>query len=386
MCLTACRRFFRAFFVWPRFHAMLRKEFATMVRDPATAGMVIGVPIMQLILFGYAINTRPKHLPIALVTADQSPLVHQITERIEKTHYLTFTHHVSKKVANTLMAENKIQFFLEIPPHFTQKVMMHMHPSILLVADNTDAMATAAATSAIQQALSTQFTHNDRGTLDFLTPPPPQMNLVVHKRYNPLDLTRYTIVPGLLGVTLTMTLVMVTAGQIAKEYEKGTMEMLLATPLRPLEVLIAKITPYLLVGYLQMSVILAVMVFVLHIPLVGHVLYLYLGAFPFIACNLAVGIMLSTFAKSQIQAMVTSVYFFLPSMLLTGFMFPFQGMPEWAQMIGNMLPMTHFIQIARGVILKDIGLAVVGKMLIPIVVFLMTVMLIAVKSYRSTLD
>ncbi len=373
-------------FVWPRFHAMLCKEFATMVRDPATAAMVIGVPIMQLILFGYAINTRPKHLPMALVTAEHTQLIEQITERIEKTGYLQCIGAMSKTKANQWMAQNKIQFFLEVPPHFTQKVMQHRHPKLLLVADNTDAMATATATQAIQQALLTQFVHNTRGPLAFLQPPAPTMQLVVHKRYNPLDLTRFTIVPGLLGVTLTMTLVMVTAGQIAKEHEKGTMEMLLATPLRPLEVLIAKITPYLLVGYLQMTVILLVMVSILHIPLVGHVGYLYLAALPFIACNLAVGIMLSTFAKTQIQAMVTSVYFFLPSMLLTGFMFPFQGMPHWAQMIGNVLPMTHFIQITRGVILKDMALTVVGQTLMPIIAFLIAVLWIATKSYRSTLD
>ncbi len=370
-----------------RLWAIMLKEFLQLKRDKGTFGMAVMMPLMQLIIFGFAINNNPKNLPMVIVSADHSAFIRTIVTAMENTHYFQIINdNASVAEAQQMLREGKTLFVLHIPPNFTRELVRGKQPNLLLQADATDPVATANAISATNYIVQNTLSDNLVGSLANLKPQPPPIGIIVHAVYNPLLITQYNIVPGLLGVVLTMTLVMITALAITRERERGTMENLLATPVRPLEVIVGKIVPYIILGYVQVAIVLLIGTLLFHIPHRGSILLLCLMCLPFIAANLSVGLMFSTIAKNQLQAVQSTLFFFLPSILLSGFMFPFRGMPIWAQYLGNILPMTHFLVMVRGILLKGNGFIQIWPALWPIMLFTLMVILIGMRRYKQTLD
>jgi len=388
---------------WQRLWAIVRKEFIQMLRDKGTLAMIIGIPLLQVILFGYAINTNPHKLPTAVISGDESIFTRDFIQGMENTDYFHITQQVkSEAEGEHLLATGKVLFVLNIPPNFTRSLVRGDHPALLLEADATDPSATGNALSAVGILAQSVFNYHLRGALHYLhndsysrddvstnpqfTTSSSPVDLRIHARYNPEAITQLNIVPGLMGVILTMTMVMITAVAVTRERERGTMENLLATPALPTEVMVGKVLPYIIVGYLQAIVVLLAADLLFAIPFEGNVLLLLFAAMPFIAANLAVGLAMSTLAKNQLQSIQMTTFFFLPSLLLSGFMFPFAGMPQWAQYVGEALPLTHFLRITRGILLKGNGFAEIWPDVWPILLFLLAIMLLGVKRYRRTLD
>ena len=372
---------------WNRFLAVLIKEFRQVRRDRLTFAMMVGVPIMQLILFGFAINSDPKHLPLALVDADRSEFSRSFVAGLENSAYFEITERpAGEKEGDGMLAEGIVQFVLVIPPDFSRKLIRGERPAMLLAADATDPAATGNAIAAINAIGQRSIGRELAGPLASLRPVEPPFEIRIQRRYNPEGLTRYNVVPGLIGVILTLTLVMMTALAMTRERERGTMENLLATPAKPVEVMFGKIVPYILIGYVQVLVILVVARLLFDVPMVGSLALLSVVLVVCIAANLAVGFTFSTIARNQLQAMQLTFFFFLPSMLLTGFMFPFRGMPGWAQTIGEALPLTHFLRVVRGILLKGNGIAEVTPHLWPIALFMAVAGAVALLRYRQTLD
>ena len=374
-------------FALHRFIAVLMKEFVQMRRDRLTFAMMIGVPVMQLVLFGYAINMDPKGLPAAVVSADQSPFTRSLVRALENTGYFRIVAQpATVDEAEDLLALGRVQFVLQVPEDFSRRLQRGDGAVVLVEADATDPAATSNALAALQQVSLTGLDHDLTGPLASLKARPAPFEVRVHRRYNPEGKTQYNIVPGLMGVVLTMTMVMMTSIAMTRERERGTMENLLATPVRPLEVMLGKIVPYIVVGYVQVVVILTAAKFLFQVPMVGSLVLLSTVLILFIAANLAIGFTFSTLAKSQMQAMQMTMFFFLPSILLSGFMFPYRGMPHWAQVLGEVFPLTHFLRIVRGIMLKGTGLAEIAPNIWPLAVILLVVSAVALKRYQRTLD
>jgi ABC-2 type transport system permease protein len=372
---------------WNRLVAVIIKEFLQMMRDKTTLGMIIGIPLIQLILFGYAINTNPRHLPVAIVNEDHTDLSRRILSSMQNSSFFELiSQATSTQEASLLLKQGKIQFIVSFPNHFSRDLVRGLHPKILLEADGSDPSSIGGAVSAFSKFPYLSLNEHLSGPLAFLKPQPPPFEVEVHAVYNPLEVTAYHIVPGLLGVVLTMTLVIVTALVITREIERGTMETLLATPLKPFEVMMGKIIPFVMVGYVQVLLILLMAKLLFAIPTQGSILLLLMLSLPFIAANLSMGLMFSTMASNQLQAAQSSMFFFLPSLLLSGFMFPFRGLPEWAQWIGTLLPLKHYLLIVRGILLKGSGFADVWQEEIPMILFCAVVLFIGYKRYRKTLD
>ena len=372
---------------WARFLAILTKEFRQVRRDRLTFGMMVVIPIVQLILFGFAINSDPKHLPLAVIDADTSEFSRALIAGLENSQYFRITQRASSdREGDQLLARGIVQFTLAIPSDFSRRLARGEKPVMLLAADATDPAATGNALAALsgiaQQAIGRELT----GTLAGLRPADSPFEIRVQRRYNPEGLTRYNVVPGLIGVILTMTMVMMTGLAMTRERERGTMENLLATPAKPFEVMLGKIVPYILIGYVQVTVILLMARLLFDVPMVGSLWLLSLALILFIAANLAVGFTCSPIARNQLQAMQLTFIFVLPSMLLTGFMFPFRGMPTWAQGIGEVLPLTHFLRVVRGILLKGNGIADIMPHLWPIALFMVVAGTVAMLRYRQTLD
>ena len=345
-------------FNFARFVAIIRKEFIQMRRDRLTFAMMFGIPILQLILFGFAINSDPKNLPVAVLASDNSPFARRFIHAMENSGYFQIADHVeTEEEARQLLARGEVQFVLNLPSDFSRKLVRGERPAMLVQADATDPSAVSSAVQVMNEISRTAFDRDLAGPLQKLGAQGGPVEMRIHLEYNPDRITQYNIVPGLMGVVLTMTMVMITALAVTREHERGTMESLLATPALPLEVMTGKIVPYILVGYVQVTVILLAARILFRVPMVGSLPLLYLCALSFIAATLAVGITISTLARNQLQAMQMSFFFFLPSLLLSGFMFPFRGMPEWAQVIGQALPLTHFLRVLRGILLKGNGFA-----------------------------
>ncbi|NCS66026.1 MAG: mannose-1-phosphate guanyltransferase [Hydrogenophilales bacterium CG03_land_8_20_14_0_80_62_28] len=374
-------------FSFSRFAAVVVKEFIQMRRDRLTFAMMVGIPLMQLLLFGFAINSDPKHLPTAVRIAENSQFARSFVAAMQNSGYFTIVSRTASEAeAAELLARGEAQFVIDIPADFARRVQRGERPAILVEADATDPAATSNALGALSTLAQTALDRDLAGPLARLKSGPPPFEVRLHRRYNPEGITQYNIVPGLMGVILTMTMVMGTGLAVTRERERGTMENLLATPVRPLEVTLGKIVPNILVALIQVTLILLASYFVFHVPMVGSLALLYACAMVFVFALLGVGITFSTLAKNQMQSMQMTMFFFLPNMMLSGFMFPFRGMPGWAQAIGEVLPLTHFLRIVRGILLKGNGLAEVLPELGPIVAFFLVVMAIALKRYRRTLD
>jgi ABC-2 type transport system permease protein len=370
-----------------RLWAVAGKEFVQMRRDRMTFAMMIGIPVLQMILFGFAINNDPKHLPVAIHNADPGPYARAVVTAMQTSGYFTLAGAVASEAeGERLLATGKVQFLLNIPEDFSRRLLRGERPALLLTADATDPAATSNAVGAFRVLAEDALRRDLGGAAGHLLRDPGPLELIVHPRYNPEGVTRYNIIPGLIGVVLTMTLVIITSLAMTRERERGTMENLLATPVRPLEVMLGKILPYIAVGYVQLTVILLAARFLFRVPITGSIPLLVAAALLFIAANLGVGLTFSTLARTQLQAAQMSFFFFLPSLLLSGFMFPFRGLPGWAQTLGELLPLTHFLRIVRGILLKGNGVTEILPEMWPIALFLVVVLSVGLKRYRRTLD
>lgn len=371
-----------------RFFAVVVKEFMQMRRDRLTFGILIGIPVAQLIIFGYAINFDPKGLPLAVVRGEESVFTRNVITGLKTSGYFrVLDPPVSAARARVMLATGEAQFALAFPPGFAASVLRGERPQALLEADATDPVATANAIAAAS-LISADALDRDLppGLFSDLRRREGAFRLTVHRAFNPEGVTRYNVVPGLLGVVLTLTMVLVTGVAITRERERGTMESLLATPARPVEVIFGKIVPYVIVGYIHVSLILTAAWLLFGVPMVGNIVTLLLVTLIFITANLSVGVTFSTIARNQLQSVQMTFFFFLPSIMLSGFMFPFRGMPGWAQWIGSILPLTHYLRVVRGILLKGLGFMEVTQFLWPMVLFMAVALTVAVIRYRETLD
>ena len=370
-----------------RILAVLAKEFVQLTRDRLTYAMILMIPVIQLLLFGYAINNEPRHLPTAVLVQDDSAFARSTLAAFVNTQFFDITHEArSVEELDALLGRGDVQFALTIPGDFTRRVARGDHAEVLLEADATDPSATGAAVAAAAALPMQALTHDLTGGLAARAPRPAPFEVVVHRRYNPESITAYNIVPGLLGVILSMTLVMMTALSVTRETERGTMESLLATPAQPIEVMIGKLAPYVMVGLMQTTVILVMASLLFHVPMAGGWGALALGVILFITGSLALGFLISTLSRTQLQAMQMSFFYMLPSILLSGFMFPFRGMPDWAQAIGQAIPVTHFLRVVRGALLKGEGLTTLWPSHVALGIFVCLVTALAMLRYRRTLD
>ncbi|MGZ5276927.1 MAG: ABC transporter permease [Caldimonas sp.] len=367
--------------------AVFVKELQQMLRDRLTFAMAIGIPVLQLILFGYAINTDPKGLPTALVSADTGPMGRSVAAALQNTGYFRIVHvGESESEGERWIESGEAQFMIAIPPDFSRRVLRGERPALLVAVDGTDPSASGNALAALAQLADHALDRDLQGPLVGLRGGAAPFEFRVHRSYNPEGLTRYNIVPGLIGTILTMTMVMLTGLAMTRERERGTMENLLATPVRPIEVMLGKILPYVAIGYVQLGVILGAAWLLFEVPMLGSFALLLATIGVFMIANLAVGFTFSTLARNQLQAMQMTFFFFLPSMLLSGFMFPFRGMPRWAQWVGEVLPLTHFLRIVRGILLKGNTLAQIAPELWPMLAFILAAGSLALLRYRRTLD
>ncbi len=371
-----------------RIRAIVFKEFIQIRRDKLTLGMMLGIPIIQLILFGFAINSNPKHLPTAVINGDgYNQFTTTFISSLENSEYFDVRKEISsEKKAKELMLSNKASFVITIPPGFYNKMLRGEKPQILLDADSVNSQSVGTGISVAQEIFNRVNNNIATGPLSYLKSKAQASRLIVHHDFNPDQIMQFTTVPGLIGVILTLTLVFITSLSMTKEVERGTMENLLCLPVKPIEVLLGKMGPYVVMGFIQLIITLVAAKYIFGIPVNGNpVLLLFLGLLFIIVC-LAVGIVFSTIARNQLQAVQMSMFFFLPSILLSGFMFPFQAMPEWAQFIGNCLPLTHFNVIAWGIMVKGSSLYDLHTSVYAILVFLAVVLGVGVLRYRRTLD
>jgi ABC-2 type transport system permease protein len=370
-----------------RWWSVVRKEFLQLRRDRITFAMIVGIPIMQLTLFGYAINSDPKHLLTGLLVQDHSEFTRTFVQGMKASQYFDLVGELpNEEAARAALARGEVQFVLTIPPDFTRRLLRGERPPLLLEADATDPSATGNAIAAALQLPQSVASKDLRGPLAPLAGGQQPFEVRLHSLYNPEGITQYFIVPGLIGVILSMTLVLMTGLAITRERERGTMENLLAMPVTPLEVMSGKIVPYILIGLLQITIILVAAKIMFNVPFEGSLVTFYCAALFFIAANLTVGISLSSLAQNQLQAMQLTMFYFLPNILLSGFMFPFQGMPRWARAIGEVLPLTHFNRLVRGILLKGNGLPDLWPEFWPIALFIVLIMFFALRFYRRTLD
>jgi ABC-2 type transport system permease protein len=368
---------------WRRSFAMVVKEFIQLKRDRVSFAMIVMIPVMQLLLFGYAINTTPRNLPTAVLLQEDSDLARSILKALENTAYFRFTREVHDVAEfDNLLLSGKVLFGVEIPRGFERAVRRGDHPALLVAADATDPIAAGSALSTLGTVVQTALEH-DLQTGDSPSLP---FEIRAHARYNPAASSRLNIVPGLVGTILTMTMLIFTALSVTREIERGTMESLLSMPIRPIEVMFGKITPYVLVGFIQATLIVGIGVLLFGVPVRGSLIMLALLSTLFITTNLSIGYTFSTIVQNQLQAMQLSMMFFLPSILLSGFMFPFAGMPVWAQYIGEGLPLTHYLRIVRAIMLKGATLQNLQYDAIALIALMLLAMTIAVTRFRRTLD
>jgi ABC-2 type transport system permease protein len=367
-----------------RLRSLLRKEWIQVRRDPMTLRIIIALPIMQLLLFGYAINANPKHLPTGLLSAEHSKYERTIVAALHNTGYYDIRALPSEAAAEQALADGELLFVVNLPPQFDRAVDRGEQPTVLIDADATDPTAIGNATAALA-ALTTSL-NRDLPPIRQVQVAAPPFQFVVHARYNPEQLTVINIVPGLICMVLTMSTLFITTLSITRERERGTMENLMAMPVRPIEIMLAKIVPYILIGYSQVVLILIISTFVFELPVRGSIVLLMLALGLFIASNLALGLTFSTIATNQMQAQQLAQFTLLPSILLSGFFYPFHGMPVWAQWIGELLPMTHAVRLVRGVLLKGNGALEIWPQLWPIALFTLVVIALAIWFYRETLD
>ena len=370
-----------------RLRTLITKEVIQMRRDRITFAMMIGVPLMQLMLFGFAINSDPKGLPAALVAPTQDRFTRAMVSALETTGYYRFTHvGLTAAEAEFLISRGDVSFVVTVPSDFGHRVLRGDHPQILIEADATDPAVASGAISTLGTVAADALLRETGGEAEARARAASQLSVVVHRRYNPEGVTQYNIVPGLLGVILQMTMVMMTGMALTREIERGTMENLLAMPVTPAEVMLGKVLPYFAVGAVQVLVVLGVARLLFRVPFLGSLPLLLAGVGLFVMALVILGYLISTVARTQMQAMQLTFFYFLPSILLSGFMFPFRGMPRWAQMLGEILPLTHFLRFIRAIMLKGAELPAVSQHLAVLALFALAFAVLALSRFRRTLD
>jgi ABC-2 type transport system permease protein len=368
---------------WRRTGAMLLKEFLQLRRDRVTLATMITIPLMQLLLFGYAINTMPRDLPTAVLLQENSDVGRVILKALENSRFFKVTRQVRDEAEfDAVLQSGTVLFGVEIPAEFERALRRGDRPALLVAADGTDPVASGTALGALGRIVQTALAYEH--AIPASTDAP--FEIRQHARYNPAQVSAFNIVPGLLGTILTLTMLIFTALSVTREVERGTMENLLSMPIDPLEIMLGKITPYIVIGFLQAALIIAAAVYLFQVPMLGNVSLLAALSTLFIATNLSVGYTFSTLAQNQLQAMQMAMMYFLPNMLLSGFLFPFAGMPQWAQWVGEALPLTHFIRIVRAIMLKGASLPVLHFDIAALAVLMVVAMTIAVLRFRRTLD
>ncbi len=372
---------------WSRVFAVFLKELVQMRRDRPTFAIMIMMPIIQLVLFGYAINTDPRHMPAVVEMREDGPLTRAFLSSLTQSSYIDIVAVTQRaEDGEQMIRSGRANFLISIPEGFERRLVRGERPEILIAADASDPVAAGGALSAIERIAQSAFAPDLNGPLSYLAQAPPPYEIVVHRRYNPAGVSSFNIVPALLGVILTMTMVMITSIALTRETERGTMENLLATPVRPLEVMIGKTTPYVVVGAIQVAIVLLLSALLFHIPFTGSFIAFLVAVTLFILANLMLGYLISTAARTQMQAMQMTFFIFLPSILLSGFMFPFKAMPFWAQVIGECLPITHFLRIVREIVLKDAGFGDILGDLWPLTAIMLVLATLALLRFRRTLD
>jgi ABC-2 type transport system permease protein len=368
---------------WRRTGAMLLKEFLQLRRDRITFATMISIPLMQLVLFGYAINTVPRDLPTAVLVQESSDVSRTILKALENTRYFKVTRRVRDEAEfDRVLQSGQVLFGIEIPANFERNLRRGDRPALLVAADATDPVASGSALGALNQLIQTALV-NEREIPDSAAPP---FEIRTHARYNPAQSSQLNIVPGLLGTILTLTMLIFTALSVTRETERGTMENLLSMPITPLEIMLGKIIPYVVIGFVQAATIVLAAMLLFDVPIIGNVMLLAGLTTLFIATNLSVGYTFSTLAQNQLQAVQMAMMYFLPNMLLSGFLFPFAGMPAWARWVGEALPLTHYLRIVRSIMLKGSTLADLRYDTVGLAVLMLIAMLIAVTRFRRTLD
>ena len=376
-----------AIFSFRRLGALLIKEFIQMRRDRITFAMMLVVPLMQLVLFGFAINSDPKSLPAALVATSNDHYTRAMVSALQTTGYYRFEHVVPTVAeAETLMARGAVAFVVTIPSDFARRVDRQDNPQILIEADATDPSVSSGAISTLNTLAAQALLREQGKEREAAQAADKQLQVVVHRRYNPEGISQYNIVPGLLGVILQMTMTMMTSIALTRETERGTMENLLAMPSSPVEIMLGKILPYLVVGAVQVAVVLVAAKAIFGVPFVGSLPFLLTAILVFVLALVLLGYSISTIARTQMQALQLTFFFFLPSILLSGFMFPYRGMPDWAQWFGEILPLTHFLRVVRAIMLKGADMPAIGHEIGWLTVFVAVYAAVALKRFRRTLD
>lgn len=372
--------------MFERIRAMIFKEMHQVSRDKGTLAMMFLMPVIQLLIFGYAINSDPRHLPLAVEANDNSAFTRSIVSALRNTTYFEVEEIIgSPGRGERLIEQGKVQFVITIPQDFSRDLVRGQRPQLLVTADATDPSATGNAISAIGEAVSSGLRHDLIGPLGGRGASVAPVDLVVHRSYNPEGITSLNIVPGVLAIILSMTMVLVTSIAVTREVEQGTMENLLATPLRPFEVMVGKIVPYFIIGIVQMIVALSFAAILFHVPFNGPILLMVVATLLFIAVSLALGFTISTMASNQLQAVYMSIFYMLPSILLSGFAFPYRGMPVWAQWLSEVLPMTHFLRLVRGIMLKGWNLVLALPEMGVLVLMLIVLTVVAIRRYQDTI-
>lgn len=369
-----------------RILAMIRKEFIQMRRDRGTIVIALMIPIIQLTLFGYAINTDIRHVPLAVLDYSRSPESRELVQAFTQTQYFTLKAYADSPTQITdLIDSGTVRVGLVIDADYAQDLHRHRPARLQVLVDASDpqvATSTLANANGIAQSRSLQILASRLGGTADRAP----VDVQIRAWYNPDLVTAYHVVPGLIGIILTMTMTNITAMAIVKEKEMGTMEQLTTTPLQAVEIVVGKIVPYIIVGYAQVTVALLLGVLLFQVPVRGSLPLLYLLCSLHIISYLSIGMLISTVARSQQQASQIGFLIFLPNMLLAGFMFPREGMPVWAQNIGRVLPLTYFLQIVRGIIMKGLTMQYLWQYVIPMLVIMVLILALAItRLQRSSL-
>ncbi len=369
-----------------RLRALLIKEFIQMRRDRLTFAMMIGLPIVQLLLFGFAINTDVKHLPTAVYDQSMQQDSRDFLSALTASEYFDITEIAkSHEEINAAVESGRTKVGIVIPPDFAENLKHGRSAAVQVIVDASDSMAASSAISAAQLVGQMKSQEIMLKKLQGVSGKKVDLPLDVRIRpwYNPDFVTAFYMVPGILGVVLTMTMVMITSMAIVRERERGTLEQLIVTPVKTWELMLGKIIPYIFVGYVQATVALLVGIVVFDLPVRGSLGLLYLLTSWFIIASLALGILISTITKTQMQAMQMSFFVFLPSVMLSGFMFPREAMPQFFYWLGTLLPLTFFLQILRGIILKGVGMSVLWTQILALTIFITVVLTIAIKKFQK---
>jgi len=361
------------------------KEIHELRRDKITIAMVFITPLLQLVILGYAVNMDARNIPTALLNYDAQYMSHVFVSAAQNTGYFSMIPVQSEKAAKSAFLRGDIIFIVTIPEGFTRRILRDEKPQILIQGDAIDPLTIGNALSAITQAAKTMFLQDlppslrNEVTAD-------EFELIIHRMFNPEGITQYNTIPGIIGSILSTTLILMTALAIIRERESGAIENMLISPLTSLEVLTGKIIPYVIIGLFQSFFILFCAVYLFNIPLLGNIFLLFTVLMIYIFLCLSIGITISSVARNQLQALQMSSFYFIPSVMLSGFISPFISMPVWAQWIGACLPLTYFIRLIKGIMLKGNAFTVLLSDLLPLLLLAVIIMLIALKSFRKTLD